>query len=259
MANERAVAEAIWQAWRDDTRLSALPQAVRPGSLAEGYAAQRALAALAGSRCYGWKIAATSAEGQRHIGVDAPLAGRLFESFRLADGAGISVTGLTMRCAEPEFAFRLGHALPPRATSHGEAEVMAAVAGLYLAIEVPDSRFADFAAAGGAQLAADNACARYFVLGPEMADWSGRDLAAVAVTVEVNGRPVSQGSGANVLGDPRRALTWLANHLAGTEGGLKAGDIVTTGAAAKPVTIAAGDRVTAHFAGLGKVSVHFTP
>jgi 2-keto-4-pentenoate hydratase len=258
MAKERAVAEAVWRAWRSDARLPSLPPAVRPGSMAEGYAAQRALAELTGSTCYGWKIAATSIEGQRHIGVDAPLAGRLFEAFRHADGAAISTAGLSMLCAEPEFVFRMARALPPRAPPYGEDEVMAAVAGLYLGIEVPDSRFADFAAAGGPQHAADNACARYFVLGPEVADWRGRDLATVAVTVEVNGQTASRGSGANVLGDPRRALTWLANHLASTEGGLKAGDNVTTGAAAKPVTIAAGDRVTAHFAGLGKASVHFT-
>ncbi len=56
---------------------------------------------------------------------------------------------------------------------------MDTVASLHPAIEVPDSRFADFTRAGAAQLVADNACAHQFVLGPPTeAEWRGLDLAA---------------------------------------------------------------------------------
>ena len=48
-------------------------------------AVQAALEGIAGPS-YGWKLAATSPAGQRHIAVDAPLAGRLFDRFRYPDG-----------------------------------------------------------------------------------------------------------------------------------------------------------------------------
>lgn len=53
-----------------------------------------------------------------------------------------------------------------------------------------------------------------------------------------------------------RSLAWLANEVAST-GGLKAGEIVTTGSTIAPQPMAAGSSVTASFAGLGEVSAKF--
>jgi 2-keto-4-pentenoate hydratase len=78
------------------------------------------------------------------------------------------------------------------------------------AIEIPDSRFADFVNLGEAQLIADNACANLFVLGsPACNDWRARDLVEERPTITLR----STGHGRNVLGDPRVALAWLANEL----------------------------------------------
>jgi len=67
----------------------------------------------------------------------------------------------------------------------------------------------------------------------------------------------SEGSGANVLGDPRTALTWLANDRAMRGSGLAAGDIITTGTCLTPIAIAPGDEVVADFGRLGRVTVGF--
>ena len=75
-----------------------------------------------------------------------------------------------MRVAEAEFAFRMGVDLPPRPQPYSVDEVLAAVATLHPAIEVPDSRFDDFTIVGAPQLIADNACAHLFVLGPAATD-----------------------------------------------------------------------------------------
>jgi 2-keto-4-pentenoate hydratase len=56
---------------------------------------------------FGWKIAAISLAGQVHIGVDGPLAGRLLREKVFSDGAHLSLTGSTMRVAEPEIAWIL--------------------------------------------------------------------------------------------------------------------------------------------------------
>jgi 2-keto-4-pentenoate hydratase len=253
-----AAAALLWQHWREGTRLPALPAPMRPASRAEGYAIQARLEGRDGRPLFGWKIAATSKAGQAHIGVDGPLAGRILASRVFADGAAVPLGANAMLVAEPEFVFRLARDLPPRPAPYAEAEVMAAVGALHLGIEVPDSRFEDFATAGGPQLIADNACAHQFVLGPEApADWREVDLAAHPVSAQVGGRYGREGIGANVLGDPRIALTWLANELAGHGPGLVAGHYVTTGTCMVPLEIRPGDAVRAEFGRLGSVGVRF--
>ena len=252
-------ASLIWRLWRTGERVEALPAALRPGSRAEGYAIQARLAARSAAPPFGWKIAATSAAGQAHIGVEGPLAGRLLAEQVRADGAALSLATNLMRVAEPEFAFRMARPLPPRATPYTVPEVLDAVAALHLAIEVPDTRFTDFACVGAAPLLADNACADLFVLGPEVwADWRNADLAAHVVQARVGGRYVREGRGANVLGDPRLALAWLANELSGLGFTLEAGQVVTTGTCAVPLEIEPGDLVEADFGAFGRVAARFT-
>jgi 2-keto-4-pentenoate hydratase len=254
----RAAADILWAAWLEGRRLEALPEHCRPRTLDDGYAIQDVLAAVHGGESIGWKIAATSGEGQRHIGVTEPLGGRLFAAFRHGDGAVLPAGGLHMRVAEAEFAFRLAAGLPPRGRDYTMDEVMAAVGALHLAIEVPDSRYEDFAHAGAPQLVADDACASLFVLGAEAADWRPLDLARHPVVGRKNGAAAAEGSGANVLGDPRIALAWLANDRARRGDGLQAGQVVTTGTCIKPMPIAPGDEVVADFGRLGRVGVEFS-
>lgn len=252
----RAAASLVWRNWTARTRLDALPAECRPHTRAEGYAAQAALAEASGQATVGWKIAATSIAGQQHIGVDGPLAGRLLADRVVPSGASVPITGNVMRVAEAEFVFRLAHALPPRVEPYTMADVRDAVDALYPGIEIPDSRFADFARAGGPQLIADNACTDWFVLGtPVRGTWRDRDLAAHRVSVERNGVQVAQGQGAMVLGDPWIALLWIANELREHGPGLRANDIVTTGTCIVPTAIDTGDRITAAFGKFGTVSV----
>jgi 2-keto-4-pentenoate hydratase len=257
-AAAREAAELLWKQWQGGGCIDALPAHCRPQTREEGYAVQEELAAVSGQSVYGWKIAATSAAGQRHIGVDGPLAGRLL-SGRVGDTpAEVPLGTNRMRVAEAEFAFRLGRALPPRAAPYGTAEVLAAVDTLHPAIEVPDSRYADYAQAGAAQLIADNACASYFVLGPATHfDWRSLDLREHAVSAEGIGRHASHGKGANVLGDPRAALAWLANELSRLGLPLAAGQVVTTGTCLTPLAVAPGERVVADFGVLGRVEASF--
>ncbi|RZL62823.1 MAG: hydratase [Variovorax sp.] len=252
----------FWRAWQSGTTLDALPPACRPRTRAEGYAVQALLEARSAQALAGWKIAATSSAGQKHINVSGPLAGRILAERVHPDGAALSMSGNRMAVAEAEFVFVMAKDLPPRATPYTRAEVMAAVADLYLGIEVPDSRFADFVAAGEAQLIADNACAHEFVLGPRVeAPWRDLDLSTHTVHATVDGserRYERDGIGANVLGDPRIALTWIANELSGLGVTLAAGQFVTTGTCVVPLEIVAGDAVRADFGALGSVTARFT-
>ncbi len=250
--------DLIWRLWEAGEVIPRLPGDLTPETRADGYAIQSGLSLRTAKGLVGWKIAATSKAGQSHIGVDGPLAGRLLAERTVSSGGTLSFRGNRMRVAEPEFAFRAGRDLGPRPTPYTVDEVMAAMDALIPAIEVPDSRFTDFAKVGGPQLIADNACAHQFVLGePAACDWRSLDLASYRVHATVKGRYERDGIGANVLGDPRLALAWLVNELSGLGLTLTRGQVVTTGTCMVPLEIQAGDHVHADFGVLGRVEVLF--
>src|SRR5947209_20297939 len=206
-----AAARTLHDHWQAGSKIAQLDPSQRPGERAEGYAIQAAMERYGSP--FGWKIAVTSEAGQKHINVAGPLAGRIFSERVIPDGGTASMAGNAMAVGEPEFAFRMGRSLPARPTPYSVDEVLGAVDTLHPAIELPDSRFADFVKAGEAQLIADNACAHLFVLGAAAsADWRAVDLVEQRPVVTLRGRRFV-GYGGNVLGDPRVALTWLANEL----------------------------------------------
>lgn len=254
----RAASDLLFDHWQNGRRLASLPAHLIPANRADAYRIQSLLEDRSAAPLFGWKIAATSIAGQAHINVDGPMAGRLLAERVLQPGATVSLANNHMRVAEVEFAFRMGNSLPPRAVPYEVEEVLAAVEALCPAIEIPDSRFEDFTAVGARQLIADNACAHLFVLGEETkAQWRTLDLAASKVIGRVTGRLERDGKGANVLGDPRLALTWLANELSRHGITLEAGQVVSTGTCTVPIEVEPGDEVIADLGIVGEVAVRF--
>ena len=252
-----AASKILYDHWCAGTKFSGLDAAHRPRDRAEGYLIQAAIEKYSPGRLFGWKIAATSAAGQKHINVDGPMAGRILAETVIPDGGMADMAGNEMCVAEPEFAFRMRKDLPATSTPYTLQQVLDAVDTLHPAIEIPDSRFADFVSAGAAQIIADNACAHLFVLGPPAtSNWRALDLVEERPVITMRDRQFV-GHGKNVLGDPRIALTWLANELRQLGITLKAGRVVTTGTCHPPLPIQAGDRVECDFGSLGKVSVGF--
>jgi len=260
MLDENAITAAsktLHDHWRAGTKFSGLDDRLRPRDRIEAYAIQAGIEKYSSESLFGWKIAATSEAGQKHINVDGPMAGRILAETVIPDGGTASMAGNEMRVTEPEFAFRMRVDLPARTTPYTMQQVLDAVDTLHPAIEIPDSRFEDFVSAGAAQIIADNACAHLFVLGsPTRTDWRSLDLIDERPVVSLRGQQFI-GHGKNVLGDPRVALTWLANELRQLGVTLKAGRIVTTGTCHPPLPIQSGDFCAVDFGALGKVSVKF--
>ena len=252
-----AASQTLHDHWRAGSKLTALDDWFRPGDRAEGYAIQAAIERYSTTHLFGWKIAATSEAGQKHINVDGPMAGRILSETVIVDGGTASMAGNEMRVAEPEFAFRMRADVPPRGSPYSVQEVLDAVETLHPAIEIPDSRFSDFVGAGTEQIIADNACAHRFVLGaPTTSEWRALDLVEQKPIITLRGKQYT-GHGKNVLGDPLIALAWLANELRALGLTLRAGEIVTTGTCHPPLPIQSGDVVAADFGVIGKVSVKF--
>ena len=255
MTDHAGAADLLLKNWMATTRIAGLPDGLRPSSRREGYDAAAEVARRSGSTVAGWKIAATSEAGQKHINVDGPIIGRILKSRLLPQGASVTLGDNIMRVAEAEFAFGFGRGLPPRAEPYTEVEALDAVSSLHLSIEIPDSRYTDFTKVGAAQLIADTACASWLVLGPAVdRPWRDLDLSAHAVKGLINGTVKAEGTGKAVLGDPRKALTWFVNEAALHCGGVTAGQFVTTGTCIVPMTVAPGDTVTVDYGSLGKMS-----
>lgn len=241
--------------WKATTRIAALPEHCRPASRADGYATAAAVAEASGQPVAGWKIAATSEAGQKHINVEGPLIGRILRHRLLPPGAAVTLGDNIMRVAEAEFAFGFGKDVPPRAKPYDIEEALDAVSSLHLSIEIPDSRYSDFTKVGSAQLIADTACASWLVLGPAIAvPWRHIDLSEHKVSGYRNGEKVIEGTGKAVLGDPRKALTWFINEACTYCGGVKAGQFVTTGTCVIPYAVAPGDRISVDYGVLGTIS-----
>jgi 2-keto-4-pentenoate hydratase len=263
-ATAREAARRLWIHRCEGTVLDTLTGVLHPADVDEGHAIQAQLPFVAGQPVVGWKIAATGEAGQRHINVSAPLPGRILSGFVFDAGSTLSLAGNRMRVVEPEFAFRFGRTLAPRAAAYTVDEVLDAVESLHPAFEVPDSRFAVFTRAGEAQLLADDACCGRFAFAPAAPDaWRTIDLRAHAVKAVVRARDgrarlEREGVGAAVLGDPRIALAWLVNEISSRGIAVEHGQIVSTGTCMVPLAIEPGDSVQADYGVLGSVRLAFT-
>ena len=193
----------------------------------------------------GYKIGFTNERVRSDLGVDDPGYGRLLADTVRSSPASVETAEFVGLRVEPEVAFRLAHDLGADATRKDARDAVGAVVP---AIELVDSRTGwTFDAA---LAVADNSLDAGIVLGAER-DPGGIALADETVTLRVDGCPVDSGVGADVLGHPLAALTWLA----GTVGGLSAGTLVTTGSLTEPFAVGAGDTVSASFASLGDVKL----
>lgn len=252
---DRAAAR-LWNLWKDQRTIDALPEDERPSTLDEGWQIQRSLDAHAGAHA-GWKLAATSPAGQRSIGADGPVLGRLYDHSIVPPGSTLSVEHMAMRLAEAEFAFTIARDIDPDAGPLTRDRVLDSIATLHPAIEVPDSRFTDFRTVGLPSLVADAMGVAFLVVGEPTSAWNASDLPGLAVTMYSNGISASTGSGMDVLGDPLEALLWSAIELDRRGLMLREGDVVTTGGCTPLIAVVAGDRLVADFGELGQVDVTF--
>ena len=203
-----------------------------------------------GRRIVGRKAGLTAKAVQTQLGVDQPDFGVLFDDMRIADCGVLDPARTIQPKAEAEIAFVLGADLPDPETS--VAQVAAAVASVHAAIEIVDSRIADWKITF-ADTVADNGSSAFFVLADRGAPLAGLDLEGTAMAMTINGAVVSTGVGAAALGNPLNAAAWLARTLAARGEPLKAGDVLLAGALGPMVALTRGDRVVATIDGLGEV------
>lgn len=201
-----------------------------------------------GRRIVGRKAGLTAKAVQAQLGVDQPDFGVLFDDMRVADGGWLDPARTIQPKAEAEIAFVLGADLPDPDTDL--AQVAAAIATVHAAIEIVDSRIADWKISF-ADTVADNGSSAFFVLADDGLPLAGLDLEGAAMEMRVNGAVASTGMGAAALDNPLNAALWLARTLAGRGDPVRAGDILLAGALGPMVALTSGDEVVATIAGIG--------
>jgi 2-keto-4-pentenoate hydratase len=198
----------------------------------------------------GHKVGLTSKAVQLQLGVSQPDFGVLFEDMRINDRGSLRQGLLLQPKVEGEIAVRFHTDLTESVPTL--SAVRAAIEGAAPAIEVVDSRIADWKITF-ADTVADNGSAAYFVTGDRFQPLDDLDLFSCGMVLELNGEVASTGAGAACLGNPLNAATWLAQALAARGTPIQAGDIVLTGALGPMVALRAGDTVRVTIGGLGSV------
>ena len=252
------LADELWEADRTAKPISPLTERYPDLVVEDAYAIQtinidRRLAA--GEQAIGRKVGLTSAPMQQLLGVDEPDFGVLTDEMFVEDGDLIDLGRLNQPRVEAELAFLMETDLAgPGVTT---ARALRAIAGALPAVEIVDSRVADWKIKL-VDTVADNASSGLLVVGGRMRKVEDLDLRLLGVVVARHGEVIDTGAGAAALGNPARCVAWLANKLGSLGAGLKAGDIVLPGAVHKMVPVAPGDVFRADFAHLGGVTVRFS-
>ena len=269
MITQDAVSAAVERlAQAQETRVPCAPvrDLIGTDDLPAAYAVQQALvqARIAGgATVVGRKIGATSEAVQNQLGVDQPDFGYLLDDMDVSAGA-VSGSPISMRTllqprVEAEVAFRLGKDIDVPEEEITYAFVRDAVDVALPALEIVDSRIANWQI-GFTDTVADCASSALFVVGTDEKPLStpgvnGCEPVDVVMSLTINGEEKSAGNGAACLGDPLNALLWLDRQARDLGEPLRAGQVVLSGALGPMRPIERGAQVSAHITGLGSVSM----
>lgn len=217
-----------------------------PSDAQEAYRVQDGVARALGP-VGGWKVGAKTPDAPPNA---APLLQALIRTSP-ADWPG---DALRLRGVEAEIAFRIGRDIPAGQVP-SEAEALAAVESVHVAIEIVDTRLEGWKDADPLWQMADNNSNGGFVYAADGIPFRDQDFTDAPVRLVIDGRIAVEQRGGNSAGNPRRLLVWLIAHAARHRGGLPAGTMITTGSYTGMIFVESGARVEAAFEGVGRAEV----
>jgi 2-keto-4-pentenoate hydratase len=229
-----------------------------PFDLPQAYAVQLAwnqLRLQAGDQVVGHKIGLTSKAAQEQFKVFEPDFGLLWQSRQFHPTNGkVEVPAALFGGPrlEGEIAFLLGQPLQgPQVTAE---QVLAATEAVAPAFEIVDTRLTAFPS-NVFDSVADNALFGGLVVGSWQRYTPDLDLSAIAMTLQHNGAPGTEGLGSASMGHPARAVAWLANTLSTFGLGLVAGQTIISGSLGRMLPGKAGDQFRLEMSGLSPITL----
>jgi 2-keto-4-pentenoate hydratase len=208
-----------------------------------------------GGEVIGIKLGGTTEAALQTLGLRAPFVGPIFSARTHASRAVLSRSDFMACIVEAEIGVRLGRDLEADPRVRSREELTAAIDVAFPAIEVADSRLANWSSTCAEAIVADLGYAGAWVRGAPCPTWRAIDFVALAVTLTQDGEVVRTGAGSVALGDPLRALALAVAELGLQGRALRAGDVVSTGSCTVPLPSPGGGRFVADFGALGSVVV----
>jgi 2-keto-4-pentenoate hydratase len=246
MDRHHDAARLLLSARRDLTqRLNSLPEVMRPQTEEQAYLVQRAVMAELGG-IGGWKVGSPRPDGPVNC---SPLPATGIQD------SPAQVSG-SDRVVEAEIAVRIGRDLPPQDAPYSRDDILAAIASAHPAIEVLQSRYVDANAVDPLSALADSLSHFGLVVGAPIPNWQALDLRAEQVRLIIGGAEIKRGTG-NPAGGMIRLVLWLANEGAHWAGGLRAGQVVTTGSWTGKDPVPPGGEAQIVFDRAGESAVRF--
>lgn len=227
------------------THTQVTPTGPAPSSEDEAYAIQDIVAN--GYRPVdGWKTGAKTPDA-------TPNCAPLLRGNVIAGPATFAASGMSMLGVEAEIAFKFARDI---GTAPSDDAVLDAIGSAHIVMEVVDTRLAN-KSLDPLWALSDNGMNKALVMGPSFADWRTHDYAKQPVKLIVNGKPLVDTAGGLTGGSPLRLVQWLAKHVVARRGGIRAGQVVTTGSWVGLQFVEPGAKVEAQFPGLGSTGVSF--
>jgi len=252
----RRAAETLLAAHQANVQFTTLRPPDRPAIVSDAYdIQQRFVALLRGQHgdAVGYKVGLTSAAMQMFCGIDHPIAGVVLARRVLQSGAAVRRADYGRLGLEFEIAVRLRSDVPVTGMPLTAEAIAPHIGGVCAAIEIVDDRSADYAGLDVLSLVADNSWNAGIVLSEFLAKWP--DLADVPGRASKDRVAIGEGHGRDILGHPFNSVAWLATQLASRGAGLKAGEVVMTGAVMKTVFPDADASYRFDLEGIGSVEV----
>jgi 2-keto-4-pentenoate hydratase len=218
-----------------------------PGNMASAMQVQ-ALVLGQLARCVdGWKVAI----GPENVPVAAPLVDVYPAAWEIS---------LFQKCTiEVELAVVLGKGLPRQeAGSYKRSDIVDAIESLVLGIEVIGGRFDGTTPVPFLSFLADNLGNRAYVIGDRMPLSILDQVGSLACHVMLDDLPLYKAQAAHPAGDPLLPLLAYANQQSDNLGGLRAGQVVTTGSLCGVIPVNTAGLLKAGLDKVGDVSVRFT-
>jgi 2-keto-4-pentenoate hydratase len=220
-----------------------------PADLLEAAAVQAEVARLLDAGVAGWKIG--------YMPDGTPVAAPIFDRFLKPSGAHFPLRDAAIWGVEPEIAVRLGADLPRRIVQpYHREDILCAIDSVLVGIEIVASRVIDHKAAPFLLYLADNIGHSGYAFGAEKRHWNDLDLSALRTTLTINGNIVHDAIGGHPTVDPLKPLLDYANAQSDRLGGLRAGQIITTGSLCGLVAVDEPGEVAAAVEGIGEARLY---
>jgi 2-keto-4-pentenoate hydratase len=254
-ADIQAAAKALVSRRLDNRRTGPLAPQCRPETVDDALAVQQAVIGLTDGGVGGWKCALPiEIDGLKNVPVIAPIfAETLHQSSPCSMNREEGVYKI-----EPEIAFQFEKDLPSRKEPYTDREIIAALSGARLSLELIQSRYLDPDSISYLEHLSDCLFNQGLYLGPEITLEQALGASEIEFSLKIGSasEPVKiSGKHPNIY--PQIPLFWLVNFLRQQGETVEAGQWVITSSYAGVIEIPFDQPFTLAYEKLGEISLQF--